>query len=234
MELKDYIIDEEATSCDFCKKRKSKFISNFYQNLHGKDGEAGIWCYFCASLYETDLNNFCEKIEDPIALITSVYCDGGLLAMNRLGGVWSWCGVNITGHRVYSQRGTVLQIQPHRPVTNNHTEQIAIIKALEALPKGWSGTVYSDSNVALGRIFDKFGTKNLPTNIIQRSIDAVERLGKLKGSLLQGHPTENDLIRGIGERRNLPVSIHNHFVDISCELEKKEYFDKKAEDEKGE
>ena len=63
----------------------------------------------------------------------------------------AWCGVNEQGNRVI-ERGGVVPANGH-PITNNHTEQIAITLALEAMPDGWSGTAYSDSMIALGRVF---------------------------------------------------------------------------------
>lgn len=220
-------IDADATRCGECGRRKSKFVLNFYQDIGSTSGPS---CIYCLLLWHIDIDNFCEKIDQPRnELVSSVYADGGLLAMNRIGGVYAWCGVTSSGHRVISGRDTVLESKLKQPVTNNHTEQIAIIKALEAMPEGWSGKVYSDSNVALFRVFWNGGTKNLPWIIEERTKEAVRRLGKLEPMLLQGHPTETDLIVGIGERRGIPVSIHNHFCDIQCELEKKEYFEANKE-----
>lgn len=93
--------------------------------------------------------------------IVALYCDGGVIAKNPspIGGTWAWCGVNAQGIRVIRQGGVVPAI-PRRPVTNNHTEQIAITKALEAMPDGWSGIVHSDSYVALGR-FSSAGAKRI-------------------------------------------------------------------------
>ena len=107
------------------------------------------------------------------------------------------------------ERGGVVPAPPDREITNNHTEQIAICHALEAMPDGWSGTVYSDSQVALGRVFEGWKLNNLPPNIAKRCAAALARLGKIEHVLLQGHPTRADLECGIGAKRGLPVSIHN-------------------------
>ena len=221
------VIDDTATKCADCGRRKSKFVLNFYQDTGSTSGPS---CIYCLLLWYTDIDNFCEKIDQPRnELVTEVYADGGLLAMNRIGGVFAWCGVTASGHRVMSERACVLETKLKQPVTNNHTEEIAIIRALEAMPEKWSGKVYSDSNVALFRVFWNGGSKNRPWIIEERAKNAVKRLGKLEPKLLQGHPTETDLIVGIGERRGIQVSIHNHFCDIQCELEKKEFFEANKE-----
>jgi len=114
------------------------------------------------------------------------------------------------------ERGGICPAKPGQFITNNHMEQIAITLALEAMPDGWSGTVYSDSMIALGRVFKGWRTKNLPANIIQRSAAAVARLGKIEAVLLQGHPTKVDLECGFGKKRGFPVSIHNVWCDQEC------------------
>lgn len=157
-------------------------------------------------------------VESPASPIpAALYCDGGVIQKNpsTIGGTWAWCAVDATGNRVM-QQGGVCPAPAGRPITNNHTEQIAITLALEAMPEGWSGTVYSDSMVALGRVFQGWRTKNLPENISRRSAAAVARLGKIETVLLQGHPTKADLERGIGAKRGLPVSIYNVWCDAEC------------------
>lgn len=149
--------------------------------------------------------------------IVALYCDGGVINRNpsMIGGTWAWCGVDEEGNRVMREGGVVEPVDA-RPVTNNWTEQIAITKALEAMPDGWSGTVYSDSQIALGRVFLRWRTKNLPDNIKQRGIDALKRLGRVTHCLLQGHPTKADLVRGVGAKRGFPVSVHNVWCDEEC------------------
>lgn len=161
-----------------------------------------------------------EGLPVPVAL----YCDGGVIQKNpsTIGGTWAWCAVDASGNRVF-QRGGVCPSPAGLPITNNHMEQIAITLALEAMPEGWSGTVYSDSMVALGRVFKGWRTKNLPANVSRRSAAAVARLGKIETVLLQGHPTKADLACGIGAKRNLPVSIHNVWCDKECGRQASEY-----------
>lgn len=162
-------------------------------------------------------------------LITALYCDGGVIGKNPSphGITWAFCGVDENNRRILEAGGYVVS-PPGRLATNNWSEQIAIVKALEAMPAGWSGLVCSDSRIALGRVFQDWSTKNLPRNVIERSRQAVARLGCLRFLHLQGHPTKEDLARGIGAKRGLPVSIHNVWVDEECGRQKKLYFkDKK-------
>lgn len=149
--------------------------------------------------------------------IIALYCDGGVIGRNPspVGGTWAWCAVNSQGKRIIECSGVVNPVDD-RPVTNNWTEQIAITLALEAMPDRWSGTVYSDSQIALGRVFQNWRTNNLPGNIRQRGIDALKRLGTIKHVLLQGHPTKADLLRGTGAKRGFPVSEHNVWADHEC------------------
>ena len=164
---------------------------------------------------------------------THVYCDGGCVGRNpsEEGGTWAyrlvWQDGDAEDVVVAEESGLVLA-PPGRPVTNNHTEQIAIVKALEALPDGWSGTVCSDSQIALGRVFKGWREKNLPRNVADRTRATVARMGTIKTVLLQGHPTQADLLSGIGKKRGLPVSIHNKWCDEACSEESKRFRDIKA------
>lgn len=156
--------------------------------------------------------------------IVAIYADGGVIKKNpsTIGGTWAWCGVNAAGERVIEKSG-VVEATEKRAVSNNHTEQIAITKALEAMPDGWSGIVYSDSQIALGRVFKGWRENNLPKNISVRSKKAVLRLGHIETVLLQGHPTKEDLKNGIGKKRGFPVSIHNVWCDKACGIEAANY-----------
>jgi ribonuclease HI len=161
--------------------------------------------------------------ETSLCQIVAVYADGGVIQKNpsSVGGTWAWCGVDADGNRVIERGGVVPS--PGRPITNNHTEQIAITLALEAMPDGWSGVVYSDSMIALGRVFKGWRTKNLPANVARRSAEAVARMGRIETVLLQGHPTKADLERGVGQKRGYPVSIHNVWCDRRCQEEARKY-----------
>jgi ribonuclease HI len=156
--------------------------------------------------------------------IAAIYADGGVIKKNPspIGGTWAWCAVNSAGERIIEKSG-VVPASATRTVSNNHTEQIAITLALEAMPEGWSGVVYSDSMIALGRVFKGWRENNLPANISARSKKAVARLGAVETVLLQGHPTKEDLKNGFGKKRGLPVSIHNVWCDKACGKEAEKY-----------
>lgn len=152
-------------------------------------------------------------LEDAVA----IYTDGGLIGQNPspIGGTWAWCAVNKDGVRLVERSGVVLAPEG-RVITNNHTEQIAIVLALEAMPAGWCGELFSDSQVALGRVLWGWAEKNLPPNISSRSRAAVKRLGIIAGFVLKGHPTRAELSAGVSAKINLPVSEHNVWCDKAC------------------
>jgi ribonuclease HI len=159
--------------------------------------------------------------------IVALYADGGVILKNpsTIGGTWAWAAVDAQGNRVI-ERGGVTPATETRVITNNHMEQIALTLALEAMPDGWSGKVYSDSQLALGRMFKGWRIRNLPANVAKRSAAAVARLGRIDIVLLQGHPTKADLARGIGAKRGLPVSVHNVWADAECQRQAKAYLEK--------
>ena len=164
----------------------------------------------------------------------AIYTDGGLLSKNPsdVGGMWAWCGVDridgrplVKGHlaggvNVHAEQtefesGVVLAT-PSKLITNNIVEMLAVIKALEFQPEGWSGIVYSDSEVTLGRLLHGHALRGLPANAIERFHKALARVGEIKGVLLQGHPTKKDLLEGFGKKRGFPVSKWNVWVDAEC------------------
>lgn len=154
-------------------------------------------------------------------IIKSVYSDGGIIGPNPslLGGSWAWCHTDEHGERVtcasglvrpFLRRGGVLL-----PVTNNHTEMIALTRALLALPEGWSGRVYCDSKLALGWTFWGYKHEKVPQCLYDRMRHAMSRLGRPTAVLLDGHPTDEHLATGKG-KRGQPVSVHNRFCDYEC------------------
>lgn len=154
---------------------------------------------------------------EKLRAVVEIFADGGVIRKNPspIGGTWAWCSVDADGNRVIEKSGVVPATET-RTVSNNHTEQIAITLALEAMPEGWSGIVHSDSMIALGRVFKGWKENNLPSNIGKRSRQAVARLGRIETILLQGHPTKADLESGVGKKRGYPVSIHNVWCDKAC------------------
>jgi hypothetical protein len=93
--------------------------------------------------------------------IIAVYADGGVVGRNPSvdGGTWAWAHVNAAGERVAQGSGYTFFYDAGggdygTPISNNYTEEmLALVNGLLALPGGWYGTVYSDSQITLGRLF---------------------------------------------------------------------------------
>lgn len=164
-----------------------------------------------------------ESLIQPAHGVVAIYADGGVVGANPspVGGVWAWCAVNEHDERVVRRSGFTPR-RGVREVTNNNMELVALVLAVEALHEGWSGIICSDSRLALGTLFEGFNARKQPPNIVKRGMAAAARLGKVETMLLQGHPTKEDLITGIGARRNLPVSQHNVWCDQECNRVKKQ------------
>ena len=151
--------------------------------------------------------------------ITALYADGGVIGSNPspLGGTWAWCLVDEAGARVVWESGLVTPAEAGGVVTNNVTELAALVYGLEALPIDFRGTVYSDSQVTLLRVFHAGKLSNVPVWLVRR-LQAVQKSGRLRGvsyTLLDGHPTRAQLAAGRGKRGNL-VSEHNVWCDAAC------------------
>lgn len=163
--------------------------------------------------------------------IANIYCDGGVCGSNPslIGGTWAWVGTDVNDIPIIEMYGFV-PTPIGGSISSNVTEEIAIVKALEFMPDGWSGKVMSDSEIALGRVFSNWKTKGLPRNVILRRKAAVDRLGEIKPVLLKGHPTKADIARGyyskevkvhtttgpVQEVKTRPISIHNVRCDDLC------------------
>lgn len=159
---------------------------------------------------------------NPVAL----YADGGVIGSNpsKLGGTWAWCWVSASGERIRTASGKVLPRTFLPLITNNVTEYVALVKGLESLPEGWSGAVYSDSKITLGRLFAQWRCNGLPLVLVRQGAAAVARLdwANINPILLDGHPAKAQLLAGRGKRGN-PVSIHNVWCDAVCAEEARKY-----------
>ena len=154
--------------------------------------------------------------------VTALYADGGVIRINPspIGGTWAWCHVNATNQRIHTASGVVIPRRSCPMITNNLTEMIALVKGLEALPEGWAGVVYSDSQITLGRLFEGWKMSGIPPVLIRQGQAAMARLDWANCTyvLLDGHPTKAQLLAGRG-KRGAPVSEHNVFCDKACGLE---------------
>jgi ribonuclease HI len=152
-----------------------------------------------------------------------LFTDGGIRGCNPspLGGSWCWVLV-AGGLPVREASGFVTPADVGLPtVTNNVTELLAAIRALEAAPDGWSGTLYTDSKITLYRVDQRRkGQKparmaGVPAWMRDALQTAKSRLGAYRVSLLGGHPTAHELNRGCRED-GLPVSMWNVHCDRVC------------------
>ncbi len=154
--------------------------------------------------------------------VTAIYADGGVIQINpsSIGGTWAWCHVSAENIRVRTASGVVLPRQSCPLITNNLTEMIALVKGMEALPQGWAGCIYSDSQITLGRLFEGWKMSGIPAVLIRQGAEAMARLDWARCTyvLLDGHPTKAQLLAGRGKRGG-PVSEHNVFCDRQCQLE---------------
>jgi ribonuclease HI len=165
--------------------------------------------------------------------ILAVYADGGVIGRNPSaeGGTWAWCHVNtsrlvvpvVSVCIVASGKGYLHPRDAQtEKVTNNQTEYWALLQCLKALPDGWSGPVYSDSAITLGRFGNGWKHDGIPGLWEVEMHEARQRLGKLTWNLLDGHPTRAQLEAGKGKRGGA-VSVFNAWADARCTELAKEY-----------
>lgn len=161
---------------------------------------------------------------------THIYCDGGVVGKNPsdFGGTWAF--VCVRDDEVVAEQSGFVPTVSGRKFTNNWSEQIAMIRALEYMPEQWSGIICSDSKVALGRMFQGWKCNNLPSNIGKRMRSCLKKLGKVYPQHIGGHPTKDELILGINSSGDI-VSKWNVRADELCNLEVKKYFESKGRDE---
>ena len=156
-----------------------------------------------------------------------LFVDGGVCGKNgqAQAGTWAWCLVK-DDQIVRSASGfvTVEDVVPYTHVTNNVTELIALVYALEAMPQGWSGQVFTDSQNALHRVCDGWAMNNVPQWLQDRVRKVLWHLGKSGFTLLGGHPERCSLKeQEAGIRQDgLPLSKWNAWCDGQCNQKKAE------------
>lgn len=147
-----------------------------------------------------------------------VFCDGGVAVENpsRFGGSWAWCAVD-GGAVIAENSGMVTPLVLGAPaVSNNLTELLAAVEVSEALPDGWDGTLYTDSQVTKFRLEGSKKFAGIPQALIDRCVAARLRL-RFRVVLLGGHPTRKELEAGRRED-GTPVSAWNVRCDRQCSL----------------
>ena len=190
-------------------------------------------CPWCGAYYG-DFNTtagYAHHVNTKQCVAVAVYCDGGVIGRNpsEVGGTWAWCTVNAAGEVLERDSGVIEGL-----CTNNVSEFVAAVRALEHLPNKWRGQLCSDSAVTLGRLCAGWALQNLPPEWIERGARQLKRLGPLRPVLLQGHPTKEELAEGVGKRNGYPVSVHNVWCDEECGRQAVKYREGLAAKAKGE
>lgn len=146
-----------------------------------------------------------------------LYCDGGLIGPNPslIGGTWCWVWINNGEYLRHSSGIITPEDFEMSVISNNVSELIAALRALKSTPKGWNGTLCSDSQVTLRRLTGNPKFTNTPRWLIDRVL-AVRRTRKFKTKLIAGHPTIKELKQGFADRNGLPTSKWNVFCDQEC------------------
>jgi ribonuclease HI len=162
-----------------------------------------------------------------------VYCDGGVIAVNPSphGGTWAWLALGEADGRWRQESGLVLPWEPPfgegkavmaGPITNNQMELYAAVMALEAVPKGWAGILWTDSQVTLARLLGGCSFAGIHPSLKQRALD-LRRGRKWTVKLVAGHPTRKELAAGTRERNGFPVSRWNVWCDEECQRLAREF-----------
>jgi ribonuclease HI len=162
-----------------------------------------------------------ERVSEQV-----LYADGGVISRNPspIGGTWAWCLVQTDGDNEGQMRtgsGVIPATEGYGgSVSNNVSELVAAVSALESVPAFWRGTLCSDSQVTLGRLFLGWPLRGVPEPLVKRlrrvQLRLQDDLEHVRSQLLQGHPTKADLERGAGAKRGLPVSQWNVWCDRRC------------------
>jgi len=158
--------------------------------------------------------------------VKAVYTDGGVIGKNpsRDGGTWAFVHVGGDGRLYRLEKGIVTPADVGLPtVTNNMTELLAMLHALEALPVGWSGSVYTDSQITLYRAMRPWTSKfdGITNGLRERLVAARERIGHVTFHLLGGHPDRGDAAgtwktTGVRLRDGRSCSKWNVMCDAAC------------------
>lgn len=161
--------------------------------------------------------------------MSDLYCDGGVIGANPsdVGGTWAFRIIESRPPEdaVITEASGLITPDENLPaITNNLTEMLALVRGLQALPEGWAGTVYSDSQITLGRAFMGWKWKNIPAWLHHEYQQARARLNwqNIRWVLLSGHPTRAELANGIS-KSGRPVSAHNVWCDMACGKVAEEY-----------
>jgi ribonuclease HI len=130
---------------------------------------------------------------------------------------FAYCYVNKEGEIVKAFSGFS---EEHS--TNNEAEFLALMLALEGLPTGWGGKVFSDSLTTLRRFLENSPCKGLDPDLRERGLEVLNKLSVCRFELVSGHPTKKELEAGFSvEGRK--VSKFNVVCDDLCTREAQNY-----------
>jgi ribonuclease HI len=152
---------------------------------------------------------------------TALYCDGGVIMRNPSPYGLTWAAVLVykgDDSMEYTRRRSgcfVSTVLLGGKATNNQAEYYAMLMGLSGLPDGWSGPIYTDSQITLGRFFLGWATNGIPDDWVRRANHELLRIGGWEPILLGGHPTKADLLRGC-RMDGMPVSKWNVLCDQLC------------------
>lgn len=165
-------------------------------------------------------------------MIEAIYSDAGCVGPNPSPHAitWAWCHVNAAGERINQGSGIItprisVRLDGRRMqfLSSNVGEYAALARAIRATPEGWSGTVFCDSRITLGRFFWDWENNGIPDGWVHHALnELVAKRGILFPVLLDGHPTRKQLAAGHGKRGNF-VSEHNVWCDKECGRLAKEF-----------
>lgn len=147
---------------------------------------------------------------------SELWCDGGVIGPNpsRLGGTWCFCAI-YQGERINQDWGICTpDIMKTETITNNQTELLAALMALESVPIDWNGVLYTDSKITQGRITIGRKFAGIPDWLRKRVLKRREK-HKYRVQLVGGHPTKNELLSGLRKDGKI-VSKWNVWCDKRC------------------
>jgi ribonuclease HI len=163
--------------------------------------------------------------------MNALFADGGVISKNpsSIGGTWAFRIIS-KDVVVCERSGVITPLQADLPtITNNLTEMLALVRGLQTLcltPK-WTGVIYSDSQITLGRVFEGWKWTGIPAWLHKEYQSARSGLlcwDEIQHVLLSGHPTKAQLEAGTGSGGR-PVSIHNVWCDKACGEEAKKFME---------
>lgn len=146
-----------------------------------------------------------------------LYCDGGIIGRNpsKFGGTWAWCLIR-GGRKIRYGSGIVTPKDIGMPfVTNNLTELLAAVRALEST--GELLTLWTDSKVTMYRLQN--GLRRNDSSVppwLRKRTQKLHNNQQWQIKLVAGHPTKEELTDGKSKRNGLIVSVWNVWCDREC------------------